>query len=139
MSEVAMVVGGGRIGTALARQLLATGHEVVVVERSGAQASRLRTLLPSLSVVHADGVDPAALEAAGVRRADVVAAVSGDDATNLVIAALARLEFGAPRTIARIVDPAHAWLFQPAIGVDVAIDQAELLTRAIVDRADMEG
>jgi len=129
-----MVIGGGRIGTALARQLLAGGHEVVVLERRADQAAQLASLLPTAQVVNDDGVDPAALEAAGIRRAEVVAAVTGDDATNVVVAALARLEFAVPHTIARIVDPAHAWLFHPVTGVDVAVDQAELLTRAIIDR-----
>lgn len=132
-----MVIGGGRIGTALARQLLATDHEVVVLERDAAAVARLAALEPHVRVIQADGVDPAALEAAGIRRVSVVAAVTGDDATNLVVAALARLEFAVPHTIARIVDPAHTWLFHPSTGVDIAVDQAALLTRAILDRAEL--
>jgi trk system potassium uptake protein len=137
LTGTTMVIGGGRIGTALARQLLATGHEVIVLERDGASVAQLVALDPDVPVVQADGVDPAALEAAGIRRASVVAAVTGDDATNLVVAALARLEFAVPHTIARIVDPAHAWLFHPSTGVDTAVDQAALLTRAILDRAEL--
>jgi len=134
-----MVIGGGRIGTALARQLHAMGHEVVVLERDATCVARLAAQDPGVRVVQADGVDPSALEAAGIRRASIVAAVTGDDAANVVVAALARLEFAVPHTIARIVDPAHAWLFDPSTGVDIAVDQAELLARAILDRAELRG
>jgi trk system potassium uptake protein len=67
-----------------------------------------------------------------------VAAVSGDDADNLVVTALARFEYAAGRTIARIVDPVHAWLFDEGAGVDVAVDQAELLTRLIAHEVPPE-
>jgi trk system potassium uptake protein len=132
-----LVVGGGRLGAALARRLHADGHEVTVVERSGGRAAAIAADT-AVRVVPGPYTDIATLEAAGVRTADVVAAVSGDDADNLVVCALARFEYGAARTIARIVDPTHAWLFDEVSGVDTALDQSELLTRLIADEVPPE-
>ncbi len=132
-----LVVGGGRVGAALARLLTDAGHEVVVIEPDDERASELRASQPAVRVVTADGTDPAVLESAGIRAVEVVAAVTGDDARNLVVAGLARLGFGAPRTVARIVDPAHAWLFEERLGVDAAVDQADLLARLIVEEISL--
>jgi trk system potassium uptake protein len=132
-----LVVGGGRVGLALARLLTAADHDVVVVERRAEQAATLAAAVPAARVVVGDGTDPAMLEAAGVRVVDVVAAVTGEDAVNLVVTTLGRNEFDVPRTIARIVDPAHAWLFDAATGVDVAVDQADLLAGLIAEEMSL--
>jgi trk system potassium uptake protein len=132
-----LVVGGGRVGLALARLLTAAAHDVVVVEPRAEQAASLAAAAPSARVIVGDGTHPAVLESAGIRTADVVAAVTGEDAGNLVVTALARHEFDVPRTIARIVDPAHAWLFDPATGVDVAVDQAALLAGLIAEEMSL--
>jgi trk system potassium uptake protein len=132
-----LVVGGGRVGLALARLLTAAAHDVVVVEPRAAQAATLAAAVPDARAVVGDGTDPAVLESAGVRAVDVVAAVTGEDAANLVVTALARHEFDVPRTIARIVDPAHAWLFDAATGVDVAVDQADLLAGLIAEEMSL--
>lgn len=136
MSLKVMTVGGGRVGAALARRLSDDGHDVVVIELRPDRVLDLARSSP-VQVVTGDGTDPDVLEAAGIRMVDVVAVVTGDDARNLVIAALARAEFSVPRTIARIVDPQHAWLFDEAAGVDVAVDQADLLTRLIVEEMSL--
>jgi trk system potassium uptake protein TrkA len=80
-----------------------------------------------------NGTDPAVLEAAGIRQAHVVAAVTGTDATNLVITNLARFVFHVPRTLARVHTPKHAWMFTPAMGVDVALNQADVLAHLIAE------
>jgi trk system potassium uptake protein len=132
-----LIVGGGRVGGALARLLVDGGHAVTVLEPSRARGQELGAVVPGADVVTADGTDPTVLEGAGIRTMDVLAAVTGDDARNLVVTALGRFEFDVPRTIARIVDPTHAWLFDAATGVDVAVDQADLLTRLIVEEMSM--
>lgn len=137
MRLTVMVVGGGRVGSALARRLVDAGHHIVLVERRPERVHQLQGEVPAARLVAGEGTDPLVLETAGVRTADVVTAVTGQDADNLVIAALARLEFGVPRTIARIVDPTHAWLFGNGSGVDIAVDQAELLTRLIADELSL--
>jgi len=59
----------------------------------------------------------------------VLAAVTGSDETNLVITTLGRFEFNVPRIIARINNSKNAWLFTPEMGVDVSLNQAEILSR----------
>jgi trk system potassium uptake protein len=137
MSLEVLIVGGGRVGVALATLLLDAGHEVTIVEPRAEAIAALRSELPAASLVQADGTDPIALEGAGIRRADVVAAVTGHDASNLVVCSLARAEFDVPRTIARVVDPAHAWAFGPDLGVDVALDQAALLARLTLEEMSL--
>jgi trk system potassium uptake protein len=137
MTLQVLVVGGGRVGAALASLLHEGGHEVTVIERAAATAAALAGELVGAGVVHADGADPAVLEAAGIRRADTTVAVTGDDARNLVICSLARSEFEVPRTVARVVDPAHAWAFGPELGVDVALDQADLLARLTLEEMSL--
>jgi trk system potassium uptake protein len=138
MTRTVLLVGAGRVGTALATLLTDAHHRITIVERDDARARRVEGALPSAAVVTGDGTDPAVLEAAGIRMADVVAAITGDDARNLTVCALARHEFAVARTIARIVDPAHAWLFDETIGVDVALDQADLLSRLIAEELSLD-
>jgi trk system potassium uptake protein len=132
-----LIVGGGRVGGALARLLTDADHRVTVVERRPERLEPLGVTAPAARLLTADGSDPGALEGAGIRTVDVVAAVTGDDACNLVVCGLARLEFAVPRTIARIVDPSHAWLFDGGSGVDIAVDQADLLARLIVEEMSL--
>lgn len=139
MTISVLVVGGGRLGSALARRLADDGHPVSLVDPDAVRAAATSAAAPDLHVVVGPSTDLETLEAAGIRTADVVAAVTADDADNLVVAALARFEYEAARTIARVVDPIHAWLFDAVSGVDVAVDQAELLTRLIVHEVPMEG
>jgi trk system potassium uptake protein len=137
MALQVLIVGGGRVGAVLATLLLEAGHAVDLVELEAPRVDALLDELPDALVTGGDGTDPAVLEAAGIRRADVVVAVTGDDARNLVVGSLARAEFGVPRTIARVVDPAHAWAFGPDLGVDVALDQADLLARLTLEEMSL--
>jgi trk system potassium uptake protein TrkA len=77
------------------------------------------------------------LETAGIRQAQVVAAVTGDDETNLVVATLARFEFNAPRTIARVNNAKNSWMFTAIMGVDVAVDQADLMAHLIAEEMSL--
>jgi trk system potassium uptake protein len=137
MALTVLVVGGGRVGGALTRQLIDGGHAATVVDPDPDAVARIGERTPAARGLAADGADPAVLESVGVRVVDVVAAMTGDDATNVLVCALARREFGVPRTIARIVDPDHRWLFSGETGVDVAVDQAELIAGLIVEEMSM--
>lgn len=137
MAMTVLVVGGGRVGAALTALLLDGGHRVTLIEAREAELPRLHRELPREVVVLGSGADPTVLAAAGIQQAQVVAAVTGADETNLVVAGLARFEFRAPRTIARINDPRHAWLFTPAMGVDVALNQADLLAHLIAEEMSL--
>jgi len=132
-----IVVGGGKVGTHLASLLLAEGYRVKVIEERREEIPRLHSDLPAEVVVQGNGADPNVLEAAGIRRADVVAAVTGADETNLVVTSLARFEFGVPRIIARVNNPKNAWLFIPDMGVDVALNQADLMARLIAEEMSL--
>jgi trk system potassium uptake protein TrkA len=132
-----LVVGGGKVGTYLASLLLADGYNVKVIEGRREEFLRLQQELPADVFVQGNGTDPTVLEAAGIRQADVVAAVSRADETNLVITSLARFEFNVPRTIARVNIPNNAWLFTPEMGVDVALNQADLMAHLIAEEMSL--
>jgi trk system potassium uptake protein TrkA len=137
MARQVVIVGGGAVGTHLATLLLASAHQVSVIEVQREAIPRLQRELSTDVVTVGDGTDPAVLEAAGVRQAHVVAAVTGTDATNLVITNLARFVFHVPRTLARVHTPKHAWMFTPAMGVDVALNQADVLAHLIAEEMSL--
>ncbi|UTF51709.1 TrkA family potassium uptake protein [Desulfomicrobium sp. ZS1] len=134
-----IIVGGGKVGTHLAMSLLAGGHQIHIIERHPGELKAVHEVLPAGCVVAGSGTDPAVLEATGIRDADVLAAVTGTDATNLVATSLARFEFGVPRTIARVKDPGNGWMFTPAMGVDAAVNQAGLMAQLIAEEMSLDG
>ena len=128
-----IIIGGGKVGVYLAGLLLGGGARVKVIELNPGMVPRLTGLLEQIEVIEGSGTDPEVLEKAGIRRADVVAAVSGSDEANLVSASLARFEFGVGRVIARVNDPANAWMFTPQMGVNVALNQADILAHLVME------
>jgi len=132
-----IIVGGGKIGSYLGALLLSGGHRVKVIEARREEASRLQHDLPDHTVVLGSGTDPDVLETAGIHNADVVAAVTGKDENNLVATSLARYEFHVPRTIARINNPKNAWMFTPDMGVDAALNQADLMGHLIAEEISL--
>ena len=124
-----IVVGGGNTGSQLAKFLLDAGHTVNVVDERSAVLEKLSKEIPVEAIINGDGSSPAVLEKAGIHKAQVLAAVTGSDETNLVITSLGRFEFNVPRVIARINNSKNAWLFTPEMGVDVSLNQAEILAR----------
>jgi trk system potassium uptake protein len=137
MNARILVVGGGRVGTALARLLQEAGKHVAILEDRPPVLARLREELGSVSVHDGSPTDPAALEAAGIRRADVVVASTAVDEDNLVVTCLARYHFGVPRTVARIVDPARAWMYVAEMGVDAAINQADIIAHVAAEEMSL--
>ncbi|HEX9596229.1 MAG TPA: NAD-binding protein, partial [Anaerolineales bacterium] len=85
-----IIVGGGKTGSSLASLLLAEGNRVCVIEPRPEVLARLRQEMQESCLFAGDGADPATLEATGIADAHVLAAVTGEDETNLVIATLAR-------------------------------------------------
>ena len=132
-----IIVGGGKTGAQLTRRLLSEGHQVRLIEIRPEAAVRLKAELPEEVIVTGDGSSPGLLEAAGIQQAQVLAAVTGEDEANLVITTLARFEFSIPRTIARVNNPKNAWLFTPEMGVDVALNQTDILAGLIVEEMSM--
>ena len=132
-----LVVGGGKTGSHLASLLTQEGHEVKVIDDRPEVVARLRREFPAGAVIEGDGSSPSVLEAAEVRRAKVLAAVTAEDEANLVITSLARFEFNVPRIIARVNDPRNAWMFNAEMGVDVALNQADLMAKLIAEEMSL--
>lgn len=132
-----LIVGGGRTGSHLASLLLAEKHEVRLVEWRPETLASLHRELPTEVILEGDGTDPAVLEVAGVQQATVVAAVTADDDDNLLIASLARLHYKVQRVIGRVNNPKNAWLFTPDFGVDVALNQADVMAKLIEEEMSL--
>ena len=133
-----VIVGGGQMGTYIASLLLKSKCDVIVIENREPVFEKLQKELPPKNIMLGDGTNPNVLEAAGIAKADVVAAVSGADETNLVVSTLSKFEFGVPRVIARVNNPKNMWLFTAEMGVDVALNQADLLAHLVVEEMDLK-
>jgi trk system potassium uptake protein TrkA len=132
-----IIVGGGKTGSSVAELLLREKHRVVVVDHRADIIARLREELPPESVFDGDASLPSVLEEAGISEANVVAAVTGEDEANLVVCTLARFEYGVPRIIARVNNPKNAWLFTPEMGVDVALNEADMMAHLVAEEMSL--
>ncbi|GCE47323.1 trk system potassium uptake protein TrkA [Thermosporothrix hazakensis] len=127
-----IIGGGGDVGYYLTRSLLKRGHEVLLLEKS---AQRVQMLAEELgqAILKGDACEARTMEEAGVRRAEVVIAVTGEDEDNLVICQMAKKRFNVARTIARLNNPKHEALFYK-LGIDVTISP----TKAILSLIESE-
>ncbi len=124
-----IVVGGGKVGYYLTRELLTSGHEVVLLEKDPRRAAQIADEIGSV-VLTRDGCEGKHLAAAGANRAAIVAAVTGDDEDNLVVCQMAKHHFAVPRTIARVNSPKNEALFRK-LGVDEVINPTRMALGAI--------
>ncbi len=124
-----LVVGGGKVGYYLAKELIESNHEVVVMEKDRTRADQIADEIGSIVIPH-DGCEGAYLAEAGATRADIVAAVTGDDEDNLVICQMAKHHFDVPRTIARVNNPKNEDLFRH-LGVDEIISPTRMILGSI--------
>jgi trk system potassium uptake protein TrkA len=136
MAEV-LIVGGGRIGSYLLSLLHDGGHDVCLVETDAACVERLVSTHAADLIVQGSGTDPEILEAAGAHRTNTVVAVTDRDETNLVVTGLAKFEFGVPRTIGRVINPRNAWLYTAEMGVDVALNQADIIGHLVAEEMSL--
>jgi len=132
-----IIVGGGKTGSQLALKLLEEGHKIRLIEDRAEVLEKIAYELPPEMVIAGDGSSPSVLESAGIREAQVLAAVTGEDEANLVITTLARFEFNVPRVIARVNNPKNMWLFNEEMGVDVALNQADILAKLIAEEMSL--
>ena len=132
-----IIAGGGRTGSQLAQVLIAAGHEVRVIEHQREKLTRIHQELPTEVVYEGNATDPAVLEQVGIRDANVIAACTSDDSSNLALCFLARKLFSVPRTIARVNNPRNAWLFNGEFHVDVALNQVNVFASLIQEEMSM--
>lgn len=124
-----IIVGGSRIGYFLAKRLHGDNHTVVVIEKDKKICEEIAKEL-NILVVNGDGCDSYYLEEAGITRANVIAAVTGDDEDNIVICQLAKEKFHIGRTVARVNDPENTHIFSE-LGIDVPVDSTEIIAKII--------
>ncbi len=132
-----LVAGGGRTGAQLARMLLQQEHEVHIIDNRREVLARIHRELPTEVIYEGNPVDLSVLERAGIDHAQVLAACTTSDEVNLTLCYLARKVYKVPRTIARVNNPRDAWLFDSRFHVDVALNQAEILSRMIEEEMSM--
>jgi len=132
-----IIVGGGQVGAQLARLLLQQSHEVCVIDNRREILALLHKELPTEAILEGHMIDPQVLEQAGIQSADVLAAVTVSDDQNLALCYLAKMRYRVPRTIGRVNNPRNAWLFDELFAVDVAVNQAELMSRLIEEEMSM--
>lgn len=125
-----LIVGGGKLGLNTARQLRLLGHEIALIEQ---RKSRYDLLEPELeeALVFGDGTEIWVLENAGIGRADMVVAVTGDDEDNIIISQVAKLKFGVPKVVARVNNPFNQPTFD-LLGIEATVCAATAMLRLIL-------
>ena len=124
-----IIAGAGKVGWNLARELLEKGHEVTVIEQD-----RRRYLTVEQELEHAvqygDATELWVLERAGIQRADLVIAVTGDDEDNMLICQMAKEKYLCERTISRVNNPRNLQHFE-LLGIQPAVSATDLILRLI--------
>lgn len=131
-----VIAGGGKVGEYLSTVLLSGDNEVAIIEQDAQTADRLSVVLQGSSlVILGDGCDSKYQEDAGIRRADVFVAATGQDDSNLVACEIAQRVFSVPRCIARVNNPRNMRIFRE-IGIE-SISSTELIAGIIEEEALM--
>jgi trk system potassium uptake protein TrkA len=135
-----VIVGCGRVGSALANNLTGTGHTVAIIDKRAEAFARLGANFDGLAIAGI-GFDRDRLIEAGIERAGAVAAVTSGDNSNIMIARVARETFGVERVVARIYDPRRAAIYQrlgiPTVAT-VAWTSERVLRRILPDEPAVE-
>ncbi len=113
-----VIVGGGQVGSKLAKRLSSRGHNIVVIEKDEKRAHELAAELDVL-VIHGSGADLDALKDASIDKADVLIALAEADEVNLMACEMAK-KLGVTKVISRVNDDKHGKMFEE-LGVDIAI------------------
>ena len=132
-----VIVGGGKVGFYLAKELACGHHTVSVVEKDTPTCEEIAKSLNNILLINGDGCNIRYLEDAGINRADVVAAVTGSDEVNLMVCQLAKQSSKVKRTVARVNDPKNTHTFNE-VGVDVAVDSTSIIAKIIEEEVSLE-
>jgi trk system potassium uptake protein TrkA len=124
-----IVVGAGKVGWNLARELIARDREVTLIE---SEHAKYRTVEEELehAVQYGDATELWVLERAGIQRADLVIAVTGDDEDNMLICQVAKEKYGVQRIVARVNNPRNLQHFK-LLGIQPAVSATDLILRLI--------
>ena len=133
-----IIVGGGQTGSYIARLLLSQDFTVKIIENRPIALDKLKAEFPAFVIHAGSGTNPKDLEEAGILQADVLVAVTGADEANLVTCTLAKMEFNVPRVIGRVNNPKNDWLYNAGMGVDVKVNQADLMAHMVVSDMDLK-
>jgi len=114
-----LIAGGGKVGANLASSLLTMGHEVTLLENDRDRYARLEERFEHV-VRYGDATELFVLERAGVERADLVVAVTGDDEDNVIVCQVAKEKYGVAKCIARVNDPRNQPHFD-MVGVGLTV------------------
>ena len=126
------IAGAGKVGRSIARELVANGHQVLMIDEDPAIARDNQ--VEGAEMLLADACEISALDEAQLSQCQVVVAATGDDKANLVVSLLAKTEYGVPRVVARVNHPKNEWMFDESWGVDVAVSTPRMLS-ALVEEA----
>ena len=132
-----IIAGGGRTSTYLARTLLNQDHKVRVIENRSKVLTNLHHELPTEVIIEGNPLDLSILKYAETQTAQVFVSVTTNDEDNLVLCEIARTKFNVNRTISRVNNPRHAWLFNQTFGVDVPVNQAEIISSIIEEEMSL--
>jgi trk system potassium uptake protein TrkA len=124
-----LIVGAGKVGWNLARELIQKGHEVTLIESDQHRYAVVEEELEH-SVHYGDGSELWVLERGGIERADLVIAVTGDDEDNILISQVAKEKYGVERIVARCNNPRNKQHFD-LLGVKPAVSATDLILRLI--------
>jgi trk system potassium uptake protein TrkA len=124
-----LIAGGGKVGWNLARELMAKEHEITLVESDRERYLRIEEELEH-AVQYGDATEMWILERAGIQRADLVIAVTGDDEDNIVICQMAKEKYLCERIIARVNNPRNRQWFA-LLGIAPAVSATDLILRLI--------
>ena len=131
-----VIAGGGKVGEYLATVLLESGNEVAIIEQDDDVADRLSMLLEGrYLIIRGDGCDSRFQEDAGIRKADVFVAATGQDDNNLVSCEIASRIYDVPRCIARVNAPKNQRIFR-ALGIE-CISSTEMIANLIEEETLM--
>lgn len=125
-----LIIGIGKVGKKLARDMVGKNYNVKMVDKDESVCNKIEKV-ENMEVICGDGCDPLILELAGIKIADIVAAVTSDDEDNLVIAQLAKLQPNKPKVVSIINHPKNEWLFNKKWGIDASVSSASVLTEII--------
>jgi len=124
-----VIAGAGKVGWNLARELIAKEREVTLIEQNH---ERFRVVEEELehAVQYGDASELWVLERAGIERADLVIAVTGDDEDNILISQVAKEKYGVQRIVARVNNPRNFEYFK-ILGIQPAVSATDLILRLI--------